>query len=96
MSQALPSSFRIRILRPQTASFLCRADQTLLDGALQSGVAMPYGCGVGRCAVCRAQVVEGEFRRMDTVVNKRAPAPDVVYPCCAKPLTDLALDYTPA
>lgn len=88
-----PAAFRIRLLRPDGASFLCAANQTLLDAALQNRVAVPYGCGIGRCTACRARVVEGSFKRMDTLVNKRAPAPDVVYACCTKPLSDLALSY---
>ncbi|MBA2672402.1 2Fe-2S iron-sulfur cluster binding domain-containing protein [Ramlibacter sp.] len=87
------AAFRIRLLRPDGASFLCAANQTLLDAALQSRVAVPYGCGVGRCTACRARAVEGSFKRLDTLVNKRAPAPDVVYPCCTKPLSDMALSY---
>lgn len=87
-------AFTIKILRPDSQAFLCRADQTLLDGALQSGVVVPYGCGVGKCASCKTRVVDGRFRRLETPVNKRLAKPDIVYLCCTRPLTDLLLTYS--
>lgn len=86
-------AFTITVLRQQRESFVCRADQTLLDGALQRGVALPYGCGAGKCALCRAGVEQGQFLRLETPVNKRLAHPGTVFLCCTRPLSDLVLSY---
>ena len=88
------SVFTVMILGPDDRVFPCRGDQALLDAALQSGVALPYGCGVGRCRTCKVRVVDGQFRRLETPVNRRAAKPDIAYPCCTRPLTDLVLTYS--
>jgi len=87
-------AFTIEIVGPDSRVFLCSANQTLLDGALQSGVAVPYGCGVGKCATCKVRVVDGQFWRLETPVNKRVKRHDIVFACCTWPLTDLVLAYS--
>jgi ferredoxin len=87
-------AFTIKILGPDGRVFSCRTDQTLLDGAMQSGVAVPYGCGVGKCAICKVRVVDGQFRRLKTPVNERRAKPDILYVCCTQPLSDLVLTYS--
>jgi ferredoxin len=87
-------AFTIEILGPDNQAFSCRSDQTLLDGALQGGISVPYGCGVGKCATCKVRVVDGQFWRLESLVNKRVKRPDIVFACCTRPLTDLVLAYS--
>jgi toluene monooxygenase electron transfer component len=43
-------------------SFRCAADDTVLAGALRSGLGFPYECNSGGCGSCQFELVEGELR----------------------------------
>jgi CDP-4-dehydro-6-deoxyglucose reductase len=85
--------FTINILGRGSRSYPCRADQTLLDAALQADVLLPYGCGAGKCSMCATRVIEGRFQRLGTPVNRRLVKPDIIFVCCTRPLTDMVLFY---
>ncbi|MBA3771361.1 MAG: 2Fe-2S iron-sulfur cluster binding domain-containing protein [Ramlibacter sp.] len=87
-------AFTVTILQPEVKIFSCRPDQTLLDGALQSGITVPYGCGAGKCTRCRCRVVQGEFIRLNTPVNAKFARGDIVFVCCTRPLTDMLISYS--
>lgn len=38
--------------------------ETLLQGALRSGIELPNGCRVGGCGACKCRLVEGEVREL--------------------------------
>ncbi len=40
--------------------FTCEESQTVLDAALDQGIALPYGCRNGLCGSCKATLVSGE------------------------------------
>lgn len=40
--------------------FKVRADETVLQAALQQGIELPWGCGGGICGVCMSELVSGE------------------------------------
>ncbi len=46
-------------LTPGGQTFMCGADETILDGALRQGVELLYGCRHGRCSTCKYLVEDG-------------------------------------
>ena len=74
--------------------FTCNDDQTLLDAALEQGIALPYGCRNGLCGSCKAELIAGEVDYPEgrpgglsdeDVKNRQALL------CRAQPKTDLEL-----
>lgn len=45
-------------------SITVKPRETLLDGALRSGVAFPNSCRVGGCGTCKCRLVEGEVKEL--------------------------------
>ncbi|MGH8998985.1 MAG: NADH:ubiquinone reductase (Na(+)-transporting) subunit F [Acidimicrobiia bacterium] len=45
---------------PANLTVKCSEDETILDAAIRSGFALPYGCRKGHCSTCKAQVLDGE------------------------------------
>ncbi|MBF6569752.1 MAG: 2Fe-2S iron-sulfur cluster binding domain-containing protein [Candidatus Binataceae bacterium] len=54
-------NFRVKIENTALA-YECAADDTLLRGALRSGLGMSYECNVGSCGSCKFTLVEGEVQ----------------------------------
>jgi CDP-4-dehydro-6-deoxyglucose reductase len=57
-------TFTIR-LADENSSFTCRSDQTVLDAALEQGVALTYGCKNGLCGSCKGELVAGSVNYPD-------------------------------
>ena len=57
-------------VQPSGVQFEARGDETLLQAARRSGIALPYECGWGSCATCKLTLVEGETE----LLFKAAPA----------------------
>lgn len=55
----MATEYRITV-EPLGREIICRADQTILDACLRSGVWVPHSCTHGTCATCKAEVLEGE------------------------------------
>lgn len=51
---------KIRIL-PSGREFGAGPHETLLDGALRAGIAIPYSCNSGACGECKARLVSGRL-----------------------------------
>lgn len=47
-------------IRQEQSRFPARDGQTILDAALENGVAYPHGCRSGRCGACKSRLIEGE------------------------------------
>lgn len=70
--------------------FECATDQTILDAASRSGVAIEYSCKTGRCGACAAAVLSGDtvaLSQEGLTVNDLE-----ILTCCRAPLTDVYLD----
>ena len=52
-------SYQIQ-LQPGGQTFTANPDHSVLDAALDAGVALPYGCRTGVCGACKARIVRGE------------------------------------
>ncbi len=48
-------------LADEDRQFACRADQTILDAALEQGIALSYGCRDGNCGSCMGSLLSGHI-----------------------------------
>jgi ferredoxin len=51
------------------------AGQSILDAALDAGVAAPSGCRSGTCGTCRVKVLAGEPEHRDAALNDAERSP---------------------
>jgi len=69
---------------------------TILEAALQNGVAYPHGCRSGRCGSCKSRLIEGEVEMLPhsryalTEEEKRS---GFILACRAVPKTDAAVAW---
>ena len=47
---------------PEGQEIIINKGETLLSGALRSGLAWPHKCQVGSCGTCRCKIIEGSIR----------------------------------
>lgn len=47
--------------------FVCREHQSILEGALEQGVTMPYSCQVGSCGQCKCRIISGKSTTMNSL-----------------------------
>lgn len=86
------------MVHPDNRIVAAREGETLLDAGLREGVQLPFECRNGGCGVCKGTVLYGTVDygayqdRMLTEEEKRAGK---ALFCCATPLTDLEIEYTP-
>lgn len=52
----------VRVL-PSGHDFFVEGSDTLLEGALRSGVPLNYGCSGGNCGLCKAKIVSGQIKK---------------------------------
>lgn len=70
------------------SEFECSESQTVLDGAEQAGLVLPYSCRKGVCTTCAASLRRGAVRVGGEVVE--APAEGVLL-CRAQPCADVEI-----
>lgn len=75
--------------RGRAYTFKVAPGQTVLEGAQQAGIELPYSCRSGSCATCSAQIVAGQVdmythdSRMDSAATRGH-----VFTCVAYPTTE--------
>jgi CDP-4-dehydro-6-deoxyglucose reductase len=90
------AAFRVS-LHDSPGQVLVRPGETILEAGLREGVAMPYECRNGACGVCVCTVMHGS---VDPGQYQQAALPPAareqgrVLMCCARPLSDLEIDFT--
>lgn len=82
-------SRRIVRLEGTSAEFECSETQSILDGAEQAGLVLPYSCRKGVCTTCAAPLRAGAVRAGDGTIVE-APA-DQVLLCQARPCADVEI-----
>src|SRR3546814_830902 len=70
--------------------------KTLLETALDAGIAYPHGCRSGRCGACKTRLLSGEVDLLPHTpfalrVDERAHG--LVLACRAKPLSDIEVKW---
>lgn len=70
------------------------SDETLLDGALRAGVALPYDCRAGGCGACRVKVLSGATRYEEEpfALTPEEEAEGFVLSCRAFAASDLVVE----
>ena len=85
---------QIRI-QPSGHTFLVEEDETILEGALRSGLNLNYHCSNGTCGECKARVLSGqigEIRHHDYVLSAQEKARGQVLLCRTSAASDLELE----
>jgi len=65
-----------------------RADETVLDAALRSGVDLPYSCREGVCGTCRARLACGQVSQEGADLTRAEIDAGYVLTCQARPESD--------
>ncbi|MEO8343822.1 MAG: 2Fe-2S iron-sulfur cluster-binding protein, partial [Gallionella sp.] len=84
---------------PSGQDFFIDGQDTLLEGALRSGIPLNYGCSGGNCGLCKAKVLSGQVkktRQHDYVISEAEKAQGYVLMCCNTAVTDMAIEATVA
>ena len=90
--------FKISLLRDGSLSdtFYALPGVSLVNAARNAGIKLTTGCLQGRCAICRAQVLDGTFTVLKhNVKNARGSVTErvdgCVLTCCTSARSDLLL-----
>ena len=68
--------------------------RTILESALEKGIALPYSCKGGRCSTCVAKCTRGEVvMSMNDVLTEADIRNGLVLTCVGYAVTDIALTY---
>jgi len=52
-------------IQPDGLQFSCHKNQTVLDAALEQGIAISYGCKNGQCGSCQGKLLSGKIEYAD-------------------------------
>ena len=88
----------VRLL-PSQHEFFVEGNDTVLEAALRSGLALDYGCSGGNCGLCKAKVLSGQVKKTrphDYVLTESEKAAGQVLLCCHTAVTDLVVEATEA
>ena len=89
---AQPVVFSVEFVR-SGRTFLCGADENVLDAAHAAGLAPPSSCGQGMCGTCKTTMLSGSVdMQHQGGIRAREIAQDKLLICCSKPLSDLRID----
>jgi len=75
-----------------------REGETVLDAGLRQGIALPFDCRNGGCGECKATLLHGRVdygAYQPDVLTQRERAEGKLLLCCARPLSDLEIEYEP-
>lgn len=79
----------------ETTTFEMRAEQTVLEAALDNDLDVPYSCQGGICSSCLARLTEGEATmRQNNILTESEVAEGLILTCQAQPKTPtISVDY---
>lgn len=93
--EAAGKTYEITVLiRGESQTVTCRADQTLLDALEKAGIRAPSHCRSGECGWCHSRLVSGDVYIPEDTDGRRLADKKFgwVHPCCSYPLSDVILD----
>ncbi|MEO6037881.1 MAG: 2Fe-2S iron-sulfur cluster-binding protein, partial [Saprospiraceae bacterium] len=73
----------------ERVEFQIFGDETILDGALRQGIALPYSCKSGVCLTCLARCVHGEVDMAFAQITQHGRPGDMVNTCIGYAATDM-------
>ncbi len=84
--------YQVRLL-PHEMTFTAEHGQTVLEAALNAGIAFPNRCQVGACAMCMCRKLAGEIRyQLEPMLTEKEQAEGWIFACQAMAESDLVLD----
>ncbi|WP_435627148.1 FAD-binding oxidoreductase [Candidatus Ferrigenium straubiae] len=85
------------ITAPAGHTVMAKPGETVLEAALRQGLNLPYVCRDGACGVCKGNILKGTVdygTYQKGVLTDAEKAEGKALFCCAKPLSDLAIECT--
>ena len=82
-------------IQPSGHQFVTKPDETILQGALNNGIGLPYGCRNGACGSCKGKLVTGTVdygKHSQSALSDAEIAEGKALFCCAKPLSDITIE----
>ena len=82
-------------IQPSGHSFEAKDGETVLQGALNNGIGLPYGCRNGACGSCKGKIVSGTVdygNYSQSALSDAEKAEGKALFCCAKPLSALTIE----
>ena len=87
-------SFQVSI-QPSAHQYACKDGETILQGALNNGIGLPYGCRNGACGSCKGKLVAGSIdygKYSSAVLSDDEKSRGMALFCCARPLSDVTIE----
>ena len=87
-------SFQVSI-QPSGHQFSCKEGETILQGALNNGIGLPYGCRNGACGSCKGKLVSGSVdygSHAPNILTADEKTRGMALFCCAKPLSEVVIE----
>ena len=87
-------TFKVSI-QPSGHEYPAKPDETILQGALNNGIGLPYGCRNGACGTCKGKLVSGSIdygNYSASALSDTEKAEGKALFCCAKPLSDVVIE----
>ena len=82
-------------LQPNNITFNARPSQTVLEAAIEAGLAIPYGCRNGACGSCKGKLLSGKVIHDDyqrsAMTEVELAAGNALF-CCARALDDIVIE----
>ena len=94
-AEATGKTFQLTvIIRGESQTVTCRADQTLLDACERAGIRAPSHCRSGECGWCHSRLVSGQIYVPEEGDGRRMADKKFgwVHPCRTYPLSDVTLE----
>jgi ferredoxin len=83
--------YQVRLL-PYNITFTATKQQTILQAALDAGIAFPNRCQVGACAVCICRKISGDVSyRLEPMLTDNEQSQGWIFTCQAMAKSDLVL-----
>jgi CDP-4-dehydro-6-deoxyglucose reductase len=86
-------------VHPDERIVTARRGETILEAGLRDGLPMPFDCRNGGCGLCKGELLEGGVRMrpyQETALTEAERAAGKTLFCCAEPVADIEVSYTPA
>lgn len=83
-------------IRQVDREIIVTAGRTVLDAALEQGIAYPHGCRSGRCGSCKTRLIDGEVDLLPHTPFALTPEErqlGLILACRAQPKTDAAVAW---
>lgn len=86
-------------LTPSGREFPVEGNDTILEAALRAGLALSYGCSNGNCGLCKAKIVSGEIKKVqshDFVIGEAEKRQGYALLCANTAVSDLVIEASEA